>query len=45
MVMKKAALLTSLAILSLSCSAMALQEGVRRPVLVAGQPAGAFTVF
>lgn len=43
--MKKALLLASLAILSLSGEAMALQEGVRRQVLVAGSPAGLFTVF
>lgn len=43
--MKKAVLLASLAVLSPSWSAMALQEGVRRSVSVAGTPAGVFTVF
>ncbi len=43
--MWKAVLLASLAVLSPSWSAMALQEGVRRPVSVAGQPAGVFTAF
>ena len=43
--MKKALLLASLAVLSSSWSALALQEGARRPVSVAGQPAGMITAF
>ena len=43
--MKRALLLALLAILSLPGEAMALQEGARRQVLVAGSPAGSFTVF
>ena len=43
--MKKAVLLASLAVLSPSWSAMALQEGVRRSVSVAGNPAGVITAF
>lgn len=43
--MQKAVLLASLAVLSPSWSAMALQEGVRRPASVAGQPAGVITAF
>ncbi len=43
--MKKAVLLASLAVLSPSWSASALQEGVRRSVSVAGNPAGMITAF
>ena len=43
--MKKALLLASLAVLSSSWSALALQEGARRPVSVAGQAAGVITAF
>jgi hypothetical protein len=43
--MKKAVLLASLAVLLPSWSAMALQEGARRPVSVAGSPAGMITAF
>jgi hypothetical protein len=43
--MKKATLLASLAVLALSGRSMALQEGLRRPVTVAGQPAGVIAAF
>ncbi len=43
--MNKIMLLASLAVLSISGSAMALTEGVERHVSVAGQPAGRFTAF
>lgn len=43
--MKKATLLASLAVLSLPGHAAALQEGLRRPVSVAGAPAGVITAF
>ncbi len=43
--MKKATFLASLVIFSLSGEAMALLEGMRRPVLVAGSGAGTITAF
>lgn len=43
--MKKATLLASLVILTLSGGAAALEEGARRPVFVAGSPAGMITAF
>jgi hypothetical protein len=43
--MNKIMLLASLAVLSISGSAMALTEGLGRQVHVAGQPAGTFTAF
>jgi hypothetical protein len=43
--MKKTPFLASLVILSLSGGAMALEEGARRQVLVAGSPAGTITLF
>jgi hypothetical protein len=44
-IMKRARLLALLAILSFPREALAIQEGARRQVLVAGAPAGIFTVF
>jgi hypothetical protein len=43
--MKKATLLASLVLFSLSRGAVALEEGARRPVFVAGSPAGTITAF